>query len=154
MWEAMVGEPYREDEIGMTVRNHWTNQDAWVFHSEWWLREHWGRAFEIADVARPPRLEDGSPQITHSYLTARKRPGAFTPRELERGDSGDPRELAGLETNVRLLRAEAEGLNEELNAVRRAPEPDRMTSVLREAVLRSPLGGPAREIRRRLRARR
>ena len=57
MWEALVGEPYEEDAVGMTVRRHWTAQDAWVFHSEWWLREHWGRPFDVDAVARPPRTE-------------------------------------------------------------------------------------------------
>ena len=41
----LIGEPYREEAIGMTVRRHWTGEDAWVFHSDWWLREHWGRLF-------------------------------------------------------------------------------------------------------------
>jgi SAM-dependent methyltransferase len=152
MWEAMVGEPYREEEIGMTVRRHWTKHDAWVFHSEWWLREHWGRAFEIIDVARPPRLPDGSQQVTHSYITMRKRAGDYSGEELERCDSGDPRELAGLQTNVRLLRDEVESLNGELDAVGRRSDSHPMSAALRQAVLRTPLGRPARELRRRLRA--
>ena len=57
MWEALIGEAYREDAVGMTVRGHWTEQDAWVFHSEWWLREHWGRLFDVDAVAPPPRTD-------------------------------------------------------------------------------------------------
>ena len=56
IWDALVGEPYVEEAVGMTTLRHWTLADAWVFHSEWWLREHWGRAFEVAEIVRPPRL--------------------------------------------------------------------------------------------------
>ena len=28
MWEALIGEAYREEAVGMTVRRHWTEQDA------------------------------------------------------------------------------------------------------------------------------
>lgn len=68
LWEALLGEPYAEDEVGMTVRHGHTAEDAWVFHSEWWLREHWGRAFEVVDVWRPPAGE-----VTHGYVTLRRR---------------------------------------------------------------------------------
>jgi SAM-dependent methyltransferase len=144
MWEAMVGEPYREDEIGMTVRKHWTKQDA-CFHSEWWLREHWGRAFEIVSVTRPPRMVDGSPQITHSYITVHKLPRELTPAELERCDPAERRELAALRTNVRLLRDEVDELAE-------TPVTPMSASLLREILRRSALARPARELRRRLRA--
>ena len=55
MWEPLVGEPYREDKVGMSVMHHWEGPEAWVFHSEWWLREHWGRAFDVLTVQQPPR---------------------------------------------------------------------------------------------------
>jgi SAM-dependent methyltransferase len=103
MWEAMVGEPYREDEVGMATRGHWTGPDAAVFHSEWWLREHWGRAFAVDAVVRPPEGE-----ITHSYVALRKRAVALDAEELERVAPDEPREVVALQTNVRLLRAELE----------------------------------------------
>jgi SAM-dependent methyltransferase len=138
MWEALVGEPYREDEVGMTVRRHW--QDGpWVLHSEWWLREHWGRAFDVDAVARPPRDADGRPQVTHSYIAMRKRDVAVTREELERIDPAEPREPAGLRTNVRLLRAEID----ELVAARPGP-----VSWMRGRLRASPM----RAVRRRLRA--
>jgi SAM-dependent methyltransferase len=146
MWEALLAEPYREDEVGMTVSRHWTGADMWVFHSEWWLREHWGRAFDVTAVARPPRGPDGRSGITHSYIALRKRPVTLTAAELERCEPSEPRELAGLQTNVRLLRAEVE----ELVAERDAAAPD-LTTALRSALLDSPAGPPARALRRRLR---
>jgi SAM-dependent methyltransferase len=110
MWEPLVGEPYREDEVGMSVLHHWTGPDAWVFHSEWWLREHWGRAFDVLDVRRPPRTEDGSPQITHSYIALQRREVEIDKDELERTTADEPRELAGLQTSLRLARDELASL--------------------------------------------
>jgi SAM-dependent methyltransferase len=145
MWEAMIGEPYRENEVGITTRRHWTGADASVFHSEWWLREHWGRAFYVDRVARPPRTEQGSPQITHSYIALRKSAVAITSEQLERREVDEPRELAALETNVRLLRREIEEL-----VAQHHPNVD-LGAAVRRAVLESPLGGPARTLRQSLR---
>ena len=110
MWEGLIGEPYPEDAVGMTVRRHWTAQDAWVFHSEWWLREHWGRLFDVDAVARPPRADDGTAQVTHSYIALTRRDVAITKDELERCDASEPRELAALQTSVRLLRQELDAV--------------------------------------------
>jgi SAM-dependent methyltransferase len=147
MWAALVGEPYREDEVGMTVLRHWETGDAGpdVLYSEWWLRAHWGRAFEILVVARPPRRGDGSPEVTHSYIAMRKRAGQFTREELERCDPAEPRELAALQTNVRLLRAE-------INELVRQPVRSLIASSVRDLVLRSRLRGPLRRIRKAVRA--
>jgi SAM-dependent methyltransferase len=138
MWEALIGEPYDEDAVGMTVRRHWTAQDAWVFHSEWWLREHWGRLFDVDTVARPPHG-----QITHSYIALTKRDARITNAELEQCDPAEPRELAALQTNLRLLR-------QELDAAI-ASEPLTVSQALRQAVRASPLAGPARTLKRALR---
>jgi SAM-dependent methyltransferase len=147
MWEALIGEPYPEDAVGMTVRNHWTAQDASVFHSEWWLREHWGRLFDVDAVARPPRATDGTAQVTHSYIALTRRNVAITKDELERCDPSEPRELAALQTSLRLMR-------QELDAVVGEPAGRLQTTAaaLRRAVLASPLAGPARSVRRRLRS--
>jgi SAM-dependent methyltransferase len=106
IWDALVGEPYREDEVGMTVLHHWEGPDAWVFHSEWWLREHWGRAFDVLEVKRPPRGADGASRITHSYIALRRREGTVGAAELERISGQELRELAGLQTSLRLAQGE------------------------------------------------
>ena len=106
IWEALNGEPYHEDAVGMCVRRHWTAQDAWVFHSEWWLREHWGRLFDVTAVARPPRTPGGDAQVTHSYIALTRREQRPTREELEYSSPSEPRELAALQTEVRLLRQE------------------------------------------------
>jgi SAM-dependent methyltransferase len=131
MWEALIGEPYREELVGMTVRRHWTAQDAWVFHSEWWLREHWGRLFDVDAVARPPRTELGAPQVTHSYIALTKREVAIAKDELERHDAAEPRELAALQTNVRLLRQELDAV-----VAGQGGEPVSASATLRRALRR------------------
>jgi SAM-dependent methyltransferase len=150
VWQEALGEPYREDEVGMTVLKHWVGggPGSEVFHSEWWLREHWGRAFDVLEVVRPPRLDDGSPQVTHSYIALRKRPVTITQQEIEAPNVDDPRELAGLQTTIRLLRREIDTL------VADQPLGAMVKATAREAVLRSPLAEPARSVRRWLRARR
>ena len=145
----MLGEPYREDEVGMLVQQSWEDPEEGgpsVFHSEWWLREHWGRAFEIGEVRRPPRLDDGSTAITHSCLIARRRDAAPSRDELERIEPCDRRELAGLATSVRLLRRELDGH-------RRGGALARARAGLRRTILRSRVGPRALRMRRRLRRR-
>jgi len=112
-----------------------------VFHSEWWLRTHWGRAFDVLKVARPPRRADGSPDTTHSYIVLRKRPVEPTAAELERVDPSEPRELASLQTNARLLRREIDEIVDELASV----------ATLRGLLGRSRTATLARRVRRRLR---
>jgi len=143
VWEAMLDEPYLEDEVGMIVLRHW-QEGPWVFHSEWWLRAHWGRLFDVVRVSCPPRGEDGRPQVTHSYIVMRKRGAATTRERLERCSLTEPRELSALRTNLRLLRAEIE-------TVLGSAGHENSRHLLREAVMASPLRGPARRLGRRLR---
>src|SRR5919197_516523 len=64
LFATFLNEPYwpvygrgrwDEDRIGMNVIKKW---NAWeeggpiVFHSEWWIREHWGRAFDVVFLER------------------------------------------------------------------------------------------------------
>ncbi len=106
IWDALVGEPYVESKVGMAVLRHWEGPDAWVFHSEWWLREHWGRALDVLSIRRPPRTADGAPQITHSYIALRKMDGEVSPEELEQISHDEVREIAGLQTTLRLARSD------------------------------------------------
>jgi SAM-dependent methyltransferase len=106
MWEPLVGEPYREEQVGMTVLRSWDGPEAQVFHSEWWLRERWGRAFEVLEVLRPPRGSDDTPQITHSYIALRRREIDVDRERLEQIDPSERREIAALQTNLRLAHKE------------------------------------------------
>ncbi len=99
--ELLAGEPWDEDATGMNVLRH--NHPAadgapLVMISDWWLREHWGRAFEVLrDRAQHPQ-----PELGRCCASATS---SVSVSELERpGD--DPREYAALRHN--LLQAQRE----------------------------------------------
>lgn len=92
------GVPWDEDKTGMLVEYYGSGfVDGWgpaVYVSEWWLRAHWGRAFEIvryepSGFALPENGLGGQ-----AWVVARKPHGngAITPEGL-RAPSDDPREL-------------------------------------------------------------
>jgi hypothetical protein len=72
-----------------------------VLMSPWWIRSHWGRAFEILELR-----DDGIPEF-HGIIVARARPEAPSLEELERIDPSDPREVRALQHNVRQLQRES-----------------------------------------------
>lgn len=71
-----------------------------VYLSRWWLEEHWGRAFEILELREGGF---GGVERGQGVVLMRKRPGSFTPEDLDRIDPGEPREVAGLQFQIRLL---------------------------------------------------
>jgi SAM-dependent methyltransferase len=109
------GVPWDEDNTGMLVEHYGSSfDDGWgpaVYVSEWWLREHWGRAFTIE------RFEPGGfglPQSSTSgqaWVVARKR---ATARSLSNSDleapSDDVRELAAAMRGRQLAYEEIEHL--------------------------------------------
>ena len=102
MWQRIETGEWSEDRIGMCVLRAgqpWSLGGPTVFHSQWWLREHWGRAFEVLDIH--PGTEPGD----HGWIVLRKRPGEVGEAKLERV-SGDPREVEALRHNLELLHAE------------------------------------------------
>ncbi len=100
--EFFAKEPWGEDRVGRNTLFHsrpWDLGGPAVLMSDWWVREHWGRAFEIVDIA---------PQIHNmSWALMRKREVELTEEDLERpGD--DPREFVALQHNLLQLRRESE----------------------------------------------
>jgi SAM-dependent methyltransferase len=111
MSELVAGEPWVEERIGRNVLQADLGWDAGgpvVQMSPWWIREHWGRAFEIE------ALEGGATVGTHGTIAARPKPGAPTVDELERIDPAEPREVTALRHNVRQLQREAADARAEL----------------------------------------
>jgi SAM-dependent methyltransferase len=94
------GVPWDEDRTGLIVERYGDDfETGWgpaVYVSEWWLREHWGRAFEIvrfepAGFAHPDNRSGGQ-----AWVVARKpaaEPGARLTAEQLRAASEDEREL-------------------------------------------------------------
>jgi len=101
--EAIAGEPWDPDRIGMNVLRHdqhWDDGGPMVLMSEWWMREHWGRAFEIANIDQ--RVHN------QTWVLLRKKDVSITVEELME-PSSDPREWRAVRHNIEQLRREIEG---------------------------------------------
>jgi SAM-dependent methyltransferase len=122
-WEAVLKEPYDEDRAGLTVMPEtapgYVDGPGIVFHSDWWLREHWGRAFEILEIDHPQAPSDGGEPLEQNFLLARKREVNLTAEELERLNPNESRELESLRTNVRVLLRESRTLNRAVRLMER-----------------------------------
>jgi SAM-dependent methyltransferase len=104
MIDALTGEPWDENRIGMNPVLYgypWELGGPIAFNSEWWIRAHWGRAFEI--VAMTPHRGD-DPPFGHGMALLRRKPGTITIEELERLEPDEPREIAAIQHNVEQLR--------------------------------------------------
>jgi SAM-dependent methyltransferase len=111
MVEVVAGEPWSEDRIGMNVLNAYRSWDRGgpnVLLSPWWIREHWGRAFEIEHI------DDGGSYGTHGMVVARPKPEPPDRAELERINTDDPRELAALKHNIDQVGREAASADAQL----------------------------------------
>jgi len=109
------GVPWDEDGTGLLVEYYGAKfEDSWgpaVYVSEWWVREHWGRAldierFEPTGFAQPDNLETGQ-----AWVVARKPRDTtpLTPADLE-SPSTDPREAVAALRGQRLAYEEVETL--------------------------------------------
>ncbi len=139
---AFAEEPVAEGIIGMNVlypSASWDVGGPLVVHSDWWLRAHWGRPFEILDL-RPGDPPGPPPLFGQGVVVMRKRCGALTTEELEQPEPGEPRELAALRENVSSLRREVARQNVSLTS-----RSWRLTAPLRAAaqLLRKHLGRQA-----------
>ena len=98
--EWFAHETWNEDRVGMNMlyrHRDWESGGPAVLISDWWLHEHWGRAFDVVET---------DPQFhNYSWVTLRKKDVKLTTEDLQRpGD--DPREFAALHHNIRQLQRE------------------------------------------------
>ena len=95
--EAVSGEPWSEDLVGMNVFQPDASvldaQGPMVLHSPWWLQSHWGRIFEL-------EIFDQGVAGRHMALKLRKRPVSLTTEVLERPDPAEPREASAMPAQV------------------------------------------------------
>ena len=92
----LSGERWDESRIGMTVLSALNGaRSSVVFHSEWWLRAHWGRVFEVVSLSE----RDG-----RRIAMLRKLARSVSAADLERADPGDARELEAARSNAAYLR--------------------------------------------------
>jgi hypothetical protein len=94
-FERLSGRLWEDSRVGMTLLSSLDGPGARVvFHSEWWLRTHWGRAFEIVSIEE----ERG-----RSFVSLRRKDGEVSAEDLERPEPGDERELAAVRANASYL---------------------------------------------------
>ena len=140
--------PADDERFGMSAFGfadpdmHWPN----VLHSHWWLREHWGRAFDVLDLqpGTTDEYEGGLRIPTQGWIALRRREGEVTALDLEREDPDDPRYRESRRYQLDLLRAEGDALRRRFDAMAESAS-WRITSPLRRAA------SAARSARARLR---
>lgn len=88
-WFGVPGwDPEREGMKVMSPEADWDHGGPAVFHSEWWIRRHWGRAFEFVNL-----VPDGLafPAGTgQGWALLRRRDVEITTGELERDAAAPP----------------------------------------------------------------
>jgi len=114
MCEAITGEAWDEKNVGMSVYEAgqaWSRGGPMVLHSPWWIREHWGRLFEIERLMSRG-FYGRSGQDDQGVVVLRKgaRTTTMTTADLERVDPEEAREAPALYHDVLHLRAEVTGL--------------------------------------------
>lgn len=105
--ELIPGEPFDEDRVGMNVIMEGTDWDEGgprVMHSTWWIKAHWGRAFDILELRTDHPIEHNF--LSHSAVVMRKRPVDVTREELERPEPDEARELAAARHNLEQVQRE------------------------------------------------
>lgn len=111
----MGQEEWDEDRVGMMVLapgQSWDLGGPMVFHSPWWLRAHWGRAFEILSLAEAG-FAVHDPDNGQGLIVMRRKDVQLNPSDLRR-ISDDPREAPALDHNLDRLMGELEWLRPEL----------------------------------------
>jgi SAM-dependent methyltransferase len=109
--EFLLGEEWDDDRIGMNVLQHtrtWDQGGPVVVMSDWWVRAHWGRAFEPVSELR--RFHN------FTWVLMRRRDVELTPEDLMR-PADDPREFAALRSNIRQVQREVVYLTAQLEAL-------------------------------------
>jgi SAM-dependent methyltransferase len=124
-WERSLHRSVDPNDLGMAMlrldQSYAETSGPLVLHSPWWIRAHWGRAFEIVTLwpqgfvwprergeteeevqRRLGRLKPG-----HGVFVGRKRPGRFNVDGLVHPDPGDPREVAARRQQAAISEEEA-----------------------------------------------
>ena len=106
--EVIAGRALDAAEIGMSVHGFgrpWPAGGPMILHSEWWLRAHYGRAFDV--LVYEPR---GLGTMDGLVMRRPDRPAPSAP-ELEAPEPGEERELRAALSDVKRLHREYAKLN-------------------------------------------
>ncbi|MBN1530841.1 MAG: class I SAM-dependent methyltransferase [Thermoleophilaceae bacterium] len=111
MSRPMAGEDWVPDRVGMNVLRYgqgWELGGPMVFHSPWWIREHWGRAFEVLHLEGKGFAT--IPEAGQGVVVLRRLDVDLEPADLERIDPVEPREVDALLHGIVQSRREIEEL--------------------------------------------
>lgn len=109
--QEIAGESWDEDRMGMlTLRpgQGWELGGPMILHSPWWIREYWGRLFDVVSLS-PHGFPGTDLNAGQGIVVLRRKEVRITQAELE-ALSDDPREATALAHNVDLLMQELEEL--------------------------------------------
>jgi SAM-dependent methyltransferase len=104
----LIGEAWNEDQIGFNSvlhGNSWSKGGPLTFMSPWWIRAHWGRAFEIVELRPHTNAPDERPE-GHGLVLLKKRAVELSSADVDRFEPNEPRELCALRHNTSQLRRE------------------------------------------------
>jgi SAM-dependent methyltransferase len=110
--------PWDPDRVGMLVLGYgapWEAGGPMVLFSEWWIRAHWGRLFEVEHFQASGFAAPGD-QPSQGVVVLRRKDVELTPEELRAPEPGEPREIAALETALAQTQRERAELNERHDA--------------------------------------
>jgi SAM-dependent methyltransferase len=113
--EEIAQEEWDEDRVGMMVLapgQSWDLGGPMVFHSPWWLRAHWGRAFEVLSLTESGFAVQDSDH-GQGLAVLKRKDVQLSPADL-REISDDHREAPALAHNVDRLMGELEVLRPQL----------------------------------------
>jgi hypothetical protein len=112
-WGKSLRKPPDENGLGMCVQRLGQGGallvSPVVLHSPWWLRSHWGRAFEIFSL-QPGGFAAGKPG--HGFVVGRRKDVSLTRDDLERPEPDDPRELEAQRQQLVVFEQEAVRMGE------------------------------------------
>jgi SAM-dependent methyltransferase len=120
-FHGVRGVRWDEDNTGLLVEHYGTSfEEGWgpaVYVSEWWVREHWGRALDI-ERFEPTGFGVDDASSGQAWLVARKPQGqrALTPAELK-APSDDPREASAALRAQQLAYEELEHLTDYMRSL-------------------------------------
>ena len=115
LWPEYGHGHWDEDRVGMHAIkkwNPWESGGPIVFHSEWWIREHWGRAFDVLFLERT----DPANAAQGQGATLLRRRSAQVDRAYLEQVGDDPRELEAARLDGEQLHHEAAALFERLSS--------------------------------------
>jgi SAM-dependent methyltransferase len=116
----LIGESWDENKIGMNTLwagKPWDAGGPITLHSPWWLRAHWGRAFEVVRIV--PHTGNESAE-GHGLVLLRRKPVQLSVSDLQRFEPGEEREIQALAHQAAQLRHETVELRTENAKLREA----------------------------------